>query len=435
MDIFTALFLLINVIGILDIILVLKILYGIDMETNWKTFSISAIIYYFAGLVLSFYEIKGTISSEISMFYTIGFILLMILIFSKKHYITNILLTFPAILTYTQWVQIIRMFEKLFRLDQYCFYIQDTKITPFYFFEDISLFLLLLYLERKGVKKHFQMRLTLWEGVFVTIFCLFCPVLTTVLDRLDEHLQYPYFSACWVTFVLAVNGTVIYAIAHRKKARYYHNKSEQYKQQFDEEYHYFQQYKTNNKDVAKFRHDWNNHAMVLQSMLQAEEYDKVTTYFEQLCSMPMLSVKKILTGNETLDTVLAVKQNILEQENIATSYNGIPLDISFMEPVDICTLFSNLVDNAIEACKKCNTNRYLQIHTSKNEHILFIVLKNTRKETEKIEGILPKTTKKKKEKHGYGLKNALEIVEKYNGKMEVNGEEEIFTIRLLFPIH
>ena len=136
--------------------------------------------------------------------------------------------------------------------------------------------------------------------------------------------------------------------------------------------------------------------MVLQSLLQMGEYDKVTNYFEQLCSMPMLSVKKILTGNEILDTVLAVKQNILEQENIAVSYNGSPLNISFMEPVDICTLFSNLVDNAIEACKKCKNNRYLQIHTSKNEHLLLIVLKNTRKETTKIEGIIPKTTKAKK---------------------------------------
>ena len=131
-----------------------------------------------------------------------------------------------------------------------------------------------------------------------------------------------------------------------------------------------------------FRHDWNNHAMILQSLLQMGEYDKVTNYFEQLCSMPMLSVKKILTGNE--------------QENIAVSYNGSPLNISFMEPVDICTLFSNLVDNAIEACKKCKNNRYLQIHTSKNEHLLLIVLKNTRKETTKIEGIIPKTTKAKK---------------------------------------
>ena len=54
-------------------------------------------------------------------------------------------------------------------------------------------------------------------------------------------------------------------------------------------------------------------------------------------------MKKILTGNEILDTVLAVKQNISEQENIAVSYNGSPLNISFMEPVDICTLFTVII--------------------------------------------------------------------------------------------
>lgn len=423
-----------NIVAVLDIILILKNLYGLDMHINWKQFRAAIGIYYCILLIITYLEIKEKILNYTGMWFTYGFIFFLTVLFSKKHRFKNMLLAFPAVLTYGQWTQIIALFEHLFGWDQYYISVQASKITPLYFFQDISLLVILLYLEIKGVKEQYNTRLTLGEGIFITFFCFFFAVLVEIFDMIEEKMESPMFSDLWIIFILAANVAVVYGIAHRKKARYYGDLSKNYRRQLEEEYEYFQEYKNKNKDIAKFRHDWNNHAMLLQEMLGQGKYEEALQYFEKLSAGTGKSVRKVITGNETVDMVLSIKQNILEEENIQVNYEGKPADLCFMEHVDISTIFSNLVDNAIESCRQVEGERYLMIKITQNAHLLLVVIENSTKEKENIPaGRLPETTKENKKNHGFGLGNVMEIVKKYSGEMKVEQQENIFTVRLLFP--
>ena len=438
MNLIEGIFLLINVVAILDIFLILKILYSLDMEISWKTLFIVSVIYYITDFIIIYGELQAVVPNYISTCYTIGFLLFVTLLFSKKHRILNLLLVFPAILTYMQWVQVIAMIEKLIGLDRYYFYIQKDKITPLYCFQDISLLLLLIYLERKGVKEQYRMRLTFGEGLCITIFCLFFPLFTSVLDRVDKNLSDPYFSVCWVVFVLAVNVAVVYAIAHRKKARYYRELSSWQRKQFGEEYAYFTEYKNSNKEIAKFRHDWNNHMMVMQSMLQSGEYDKVREYFEDLSKTAVAVKKKVITGNDTVDTIFAVKEPLFVEYGIRVECDGNLSRFCSIEPVDASILFSNLIDNAIESCSQCEGERYLHLLITESPHNWMIVLENSRtgdisQTIDLKKGEMPQTTKKDKAQHGFGLENIMDIVKKYQGEMELGKETGTFVVKMLFP--
>lgn len=434
MSVIEGLFALFNIVAILNVILVLKNLYGLDMHINWKWLWTATGIYYVSSLIITYFEIQEKISDYTSMWFTAGFMVFLTLLFSEKHRFVNVLLVFPAVITYVQWTQIIALFEHLVGLDQYYFCIQGSKITPLYFFQDISLLVILLYFEVKGIKEQYNTRLTLGEGIFVTIFCFFFYALVGILDMIEEKMESPLFSVCWVVLVLAANVAVIYAIAQRKRASYYGKLSKNYRQQLNEEYEYFKEYKDKNQDIAKFRHDWNNHAMLLQEFLREGKYEEASEYFEKLSDDRVKPVRKVITGNETIDMVLAIKQNILEQEKIEIQYEGKPADLSFMKHVDICTIFSNLVDNAMESCKQVEGKRYLTIKFTQNENLLLVVLENSTKENQSMrEGVLLETTKENKKEHGFGLSNVMEIVKKYSGEMEVKQEKYTFTVRLLFP--
>lgn len=434
MSFLEGVFLLFNIVAILDIILVLKNLYGLDLQIHWKRFWIATGIYYGICLILVNFELQEKISEYTSMWFTYGYIFFLTLIFSQKHRLKNIALAFPALLTYAQWTQMIALFEHLFGLDQYYIMIQKSKITPLYFLQDISLLVILLYFEKKGIKEQYNTPLTYREGIFITFFCFFFAVLVEIFEMIEEKMGSRMFSACWIVLVVAVNVAAVYGIAHRKKARYYGNLSRNYRKQLDEEYEYFQEYKNKNKDIVKFRHDWNNHAMLLQELLREGKYEEASQYFEKLSVNAVKPVRKIITGNEILDMILSIKQNMLEQEKIQVNYQGKPIDLSFMEYVDICTIFSNLVDNALESCKQVKGKRYLTIKFTKNENLLLMVLENSTKEKQGIiENRIPETTKENKENHGIGLHNVLEIVKKYSGEMEVEQQNNTFTVRLLFP--
>ena len=81
-----------------------------------------------------------------------------------------------------------------------------------------------------------------------------------------------------------------------------------------------------------------------------------------------------------------------------------------------------------------NGERYLRIKVTRNEHLLLVVIKNSKKELgEILSGELPETTKENKKEHGFGLKNVQEIVKKYSGEMKVEQQNDTFAVRLLFP--
>ena len=433
-----ALLLAFNVFVILDIFLILKILFGLDMKLNWKKLGILAAVYYGIAYFIVYEQLRGnTVEGAVTYFMFLVLFLLAFL-FSEKHRLLNMVMVIPATLVYLQWVQVVAMLEKLIGLDQYYIYIQKDKITPMYFLQDTSLFLILFFLERKGVKEEYKMRLTLGEGIFTVVFCLFFPLFTSVLDSIDKKLQDPYFSVCWVVFVLAVNIAVVYAIAHRKRARYYRELSGWQKQQFEEEYDYFTSYKKSNQEIAKFRHDWKNHVLVMQSMLQSGEYEKAEKYFEKLSKESAAVKKKLITGNDMVDIIFAIKEPLFEKYGIQVECEGNLSQLLQMESVDISILFSNLIDNAIEACSQCKGERYFHMRVTESLHNWMLLLENstenensTETETMQKEEI-PKTSKADKEHHGLGLQNVKDIVKKYHGEMELVRETNHFMVKMMF---
>ena len=106
----------------------------------------------------------------------------------------------------------------------------------------------------------------------------------------------------------------------------------------------------------------------------------------------------------------------------------------FITDFDLCTMFSNLLSNAVEACAKVQgRNRQIRLEIRDMQDILIIELENSVDEPVDIPVIGEMTTKKDKENHGYGVRNIQETVRKYGGKMEFeNREGNCFRIRLRF---
>lgn len=116
------------------------------------------------------------------------------------------------------------------------------------------------------------------------------------------------------------------------------------------------------------------------------------------------------------------------------------------EKTDVCALFANALDNAMDACRKLGEDKRKVLLKSKVQKGLFCLeVKNPIEcivenpaddvdlKTWKKDG-LPSTSKQDKENHGIGLRSMKKIVKKYNGAMELCTEGETFEVFLYMSI-
>ena len=142
------------------------------------------------------------------------------------------------------------------------------------------------------------------------------------------------------------------------------------------------------------------------------------------------------TGNQVLDTVLTSKSLYCQQHNIGLTCVVDGTLLNFMDEMDLCTLFGNALDNAIESTVRLPETEQRLIHllVTWQKSFLWIKVENTYDGKWKADGTLPKTTKADSRYHGYGLKSIFEIAEKYGGTASVTTRENRFVLKLLIPM-
>ncbi len=142
------------------------------------------------------------------------------------------------------------------------------------------------------------------------------------------------------------------------------------------------------------------------------------------------------TGNGVLDTVLTTKSLYCAKHGITLTCVADGTLLSFMDVMDICSIFGNALDNAIECERKIADKEKRLIHVTVSRQKAFLILRFENYYEEALsyqEGNLV-TTKKEKEFHGYGLKSIRYTVNKYGGAVSINTQENWFDLKILIPI-
>ena len=142
------------------------------------------------------------------------------------------------------------------------------------------------------------------------------------------------------------------------------------------------------------------------------------------------------TGNKVLDTVLTTKRLYCAKHGITFTCVADGTLLDFMDVMDICSIFGNALDNAIECELKIADKEKRLIHVTVSKQKQFLILRFENYYEEALlyqEGKLV-TTKKDKENHGYGLKSIRYTVNKYDGAVSIDTNENWFELKILIPM-
>ena len=144
---------------------------------------------------------------------------------------------------------------------------------------------------------------------------------------------------------------------------------------------------------------------------------------------------EVKTGNDTLDIVLTEKRLACAGNGITFSVIADGEKLNFMTDADICALFGNALDNAIEAvCLLPDRDeRSISLNIRASRGFLSVCVRNRCRGDISFDGDMPVTTKADKTYHGFGMRSMREIAERYGGTLNVTAADGIFTLDILLP--
>lgn len=141
------------------------------------------------------------------------------------------------------------------------------------------------------------------------------------------------------------------------------------------------------------------------------------------------------TGNAVLDTILSGKSLYCYKHGITMTCVADGKLLDFMEVIDICNVFGNALDNAIESVLRIQDKEKRLIHVTVSQVNGFVMIRieNYYEDVLKTDGENYFTTKNDKNYHGYGIKSIKYTVDRYDGAVYINTDNNWFDIKIAIP--
>ena len=164
-----------------------------------------------------------------------------------------------------------------------------------------------------------------------------------------------------------------------------------------------------------------------EALLVLEE-ERSNLYSEDVISICFNS------GNGIVDAILSDKKIKAAEYNIEIAFEG-AVPPSLFSAVDLCILYGNTIDNAIEACMKLplEIEKTIELTTHCLSGYIFITIINPTVEDVIIKNNYVESTKEDKHLHGYGLQSLRKIVKKYKGDLSLKSENNKFIVSVDVP--
>lgn len=202
------------------------------------------------------------------------------------------------------------------------------------------------------------------------------------------------------------------------------------------QYDYYAALEEENVNIRKMYHDLKNHLLAIQGL--NNDQSGSSEIYLQRCLEAVNGYDEFYdTGNQLADIIFYEKCNTAKVNNIKTKIMIQKNSLNDIEMLDLCAILTNSFDNAMEACRQCNGERYIQVKTIKNEAAIIITVKNNYEQEPVIneKGDLI-TSKKNKAQHGIGMQSLRMAASKYHGNVEisVDKDKKEFLLIIMIPI-
>lgn len=293
---------------------------------------------------------------------------------------------------------------------------------------DLACVALAYVLVAKRIRKNADILMSNYLVFFLAITLLFCT--TGLLNDLPQTTAGEIVGVFF--FRLALNITIILTMLAYRKTKVLMDEQEVLEGMIAKGNEQFAQTQAYLETIDIKCHDFRQllNQQEFQEGANVEVVSELAQSVEDYRNMPK-------TGNRALDAVLFDKIIVCRQKDISLTYMVDGHALSQLEPMDIATLFNNLLYNAMDYVSTLpeKEKRLISMNVYQRYDFLHIEVENYCETPVRLVDGLPLTSKKNNpSEHGYGLKSVRYTVEKKNGVMAINQDGHRFSVALVLPL-
>ena len=268
--------------------------------------------------------------------------------------------------------------------------------------------------------------------VWAVLFVVF-PFIPAAMD--SAELRYGVMSVIYAAMLvlLGLAAPVLLVIFSAERSMLEKNRSQE--AYLAAELEYIGQYKKKQVETNRFRHDIKNNLALTQMMLDEGHVEEAREHLKDMLGKVSSLSPKYVTGDEMLDIIISMKADKMDELNIRFTLDGVADGGLQIKPMDMCSIFANALDNAIEAASKCE-EPFVSFAIKRTDKFFVIKITNSAEKKIDIGKLLSTsgyTSKSDKDHHGFGLMNVRRAVEDYNGILKAESDEKSFTLSILMP--
>lgn len=256
------------------------------------------------------------------------------------------------------------------------------------------------------------------------------PISTAVLEIVIINTAQSFAAVLLsVAIVLFLNVMVFYL--YDKLAENYSNKLELARVEREKEIYYNQcaAVMKSQEMLRQFRHDINNQLEMIGVLANNGNTAEIKEQIRDLIAES--GTFDVITENITADGILNYKLNKLRELNVEIKTDlEIPRQ-KFMNTRDLTVILGNLLDNVTDALTTLENDRYCFVGMKYDRGCLMIHIKNTFKNSVTYKNGRIISGKPDIEQHGIGLRSVSNVVDKYNGYLDISHKDRFFCVKII----
>lgn len=203
-------------------------------------------------------------------------------------------------------------------------------------------------------------------------------------------------------------------------------------QQSKMQYQYYDALELQYRESLSIIHDVKRHIRSIEELYKHQETEAAREYAITINNRLDAFRLNEYTSNRMLNIILNDKIKLGESHKIEFQCKIDDIDLSFIDNMDLTTIFANLLDNAIEACTNVTGSRCIDLKVGAFNNLVAITIRNTMEDSnEGHAGVSVIEHSRRLTQEGIGIPNVITVIEKYNGDLSIQKEEGTFNVSIV----